>query len=149
MATYCSKCGSPISDGANACPQCGNPVVGAGYQSQPQYQQPQYQQPQYAQQQPQYQQPQYVQQPSQPQPDNYLVWAILTTIFCCLPFGIVSIVYSSKVSGLHLSGQYDAAVEAANNAKKWAWIAAIAGLVGGLLYFLILGGSIAGLSSLA
>ncbi|MGB4290272.1 MAG: CD225/dispanin family protein, partial [Dethiobacteria bacterium] len=24
--------------------------------------------------------------------DDYLVWAILATIFCCLPFGIVAIV---------------------------------------------------------
>ena len=28
-------------------------------------------------------------------PDNYLVVAILTTICCCMPFGIVSIVYAS------------------------------------------------------
>jgi len=31
--------------------------------------------------------------------DNYLVWAILSTIFCCLPFGIVSIT-TPPVSGL-------------------------------------------------
>ena len=30
-------------------------------------------------------------------PSNNLVWAILTTICCCLPFGIVSIVYAAKV----------------------------------------------------
>ncbi|WP_010343070.1 CD225/dispanin family protein, partial [Xanthomonas sacchari] len=28
-----------------------------------------------------------------PQVSNNLVWAILTTLFCCLPLGIVSIVY--------------------------------------------------------
>jgi hypothetical protein len=26
---------------------------------------------------------------------NHLVWAILATLFCCLPLGIVSIVYAA------------------------------------------------------
>jgi hypothetical protein len=60
-------------------------------------------------------------------PDNYLVWAILSTIFCCLPFGIVSIIYSTKVSGLWAQGQYVEAQAAAGNAKKWAIIGAIVG----------------------
>lgn len=71
-----------------------------------------------------------------PQPDNYLVWAILTTICCCLPFGIVSIVYAAKVNSLYLAKQYDAALEASNNAKKWAIIAAVCGIVLGLIGFL-------------
>jgi len=60
-------------------------------------------------------------------PDNYLVWAILCTVLCCLPFGIVSIIYSTKVSGLWAQGQYAEAQAAASNAKKWAIIGAIAG----------------------
>ena len=32
-----------------------------------------------------------------PKPDNWLVWAILSTILCCLPLGIVSIIYATKV----------------------------------------------------
>ena len=34
------------------------------------------------------------------QPSSHLALAILVTIFCCLPFGIVSIVKASQVSGL-------------------------------------------------
>jgi len=60
-------------------------------------------------------------------PDNYLVWAILTTVFCCLPLGIVSIVYSTKVSGLWAQGRYPEAQAASESAKKWAIIAAIVG----------------------
>lgn len=67
--------------------------------------------------------------PGQPEPDNYLVWAILSTVLCCLPFGIVSIVYSTKVSGLWSSGRYAEAQAAANSAKKWAIISAIVGAV--------------------
>jgi hypothetical protein len=48
---------------------------------------------------------------------------------CCLPLGIVSIVYSSKVSGLWNTGRYAEAHEAAENAKKWAIISAIVAAV--------------------
>lgn len=33
-------------------------------------------------------------------PDNNLVWGILVTILCCLPFGIVSIIKASSVDNL-------------------------------------------------
>src|SRR6202522_1131446 len=63
--------------------------------------------------------------PGQREPDNYLVWAILSTVLCCLPLGIVSIVYSTKVSGLWSQGRYAEAQAASENAKKWAIISAI------------------------
>ena len=73
----------------------------------------------------------------QPQPDNYLVWAILCTVLCCLPFGVVSIVYSTKVSGLWAQGQYGEAQAAANNAKKWAIIGAIVGPIVSVIFVVI------------
>jgi len=59
--------------------------------------------------------------PSTPKPNNFLVWAILSTIFCCLPFGIVSIVYASKVDGLWYAGKYAEAQDAASKARTWFW----------------------------
>lgn len=73
----------------------------------------------------------------QPEPENYLVWAILCTVLCCLPLGIVSIVYSNKVSGLWAQGRYAEAQEAANNAKKWAIIGAVVGVVAAVIFVLI------------
>ncbi len=77
--------------------------------------------------------------PPQREPDNYLVWAILVTVLCCLPFGIVSIVYSTKVSGLWAQGRYPEAQTAADNAKKWAIIGAVVGVaayvIGVILWF--------------
>lgn len=73
----------------------------------------------------------------QQEPENYLVWAILCTVLCCLPFGIVSIVYSNKVSGLWAQGRYPEAQEAANNAKKWAIIGAIVGAAASVIFILI------------
>jgi Interferon-induced transmembrane protein len=69
----------------------------------------------------------------QREPDNYLVWAILVTVLCCLPFGIVSLVYSTKVSGLWAQGQYAEAQAASDNAKKWAIIGAIVGVIAAVI----------------
>jgi len=77
--------------------------------------------------------------PAEPQPDNYLVWAILTKLFCFFPTGIVSIVHSSKVSALWMQGQYGEAQAAARKAKKWAIVSAIvwAVLTVGTILFVI------------
>lgn len=65
----------------------------------------------------------------QGKPNNYLAWAILTTLFCCLPFGIAAIVSASKVDSLYASGQYAESQRASDSAKKWSIWAAVAGLV--------------------
>jgi hypothetical protein len=75
--------------------------------------------------------------PGQREPDNYLVWAILVTVLCCLPLGIVSIVYSTRVSGLWAQGRYAEAQSASDNAKKWAIIAAIAGAAFGVIIVIL------------
>ena len=56
------------------------------------------------------------------QPSNYLVWAILTTVFCCMPFGIVSIVFAAQVNSKWQSGDYTGARIASRNARLWALI---------------------------
>lgn len=60
-----------------------------------------------------------------PPPENHLVWAILSTVLCCLPLGIVSIIKSSQVNTLWAQGQFDAAQKSAVDAKKWAMWSAI------------------------
>ncbi|MCT7658068.1 CD225/dispanin family protein [Mycobacterium deserti] len=71
------------------------------------------------------------------QPDSNLVWGILCAVLCCLPLGIVSIVYAAKVSGLWTAGQYAEAQAAADNAKKYAIWGAVAGVVVGIIYAII------------
>lgn len=115
-------------------PQYQQPAPQPQYQ-QPAYQQPQYQQPQY--QQPAYQQPQYGYSNLPPRPDSNMVWAILSTILCCLPLGIVAIIKASSVNGLYDRGDYAGAEAAAKSAKTWAlWGAGIA-LIGTILYILL------------
>lgn len=79
-------------------------------------------------------------QPMSPPPANNLVWGILTTLFCCLPLGVVSIVKASQVNSLWAQGQFDAAHRSAEEAKKWAMWAAIIGVVGIVAYFVLVVG---------
>jgi hypothetical protein len=66
-----------------------------------------------------------------------LVWSILATIFCCLPFGIVAIVKSSQVNGLWAQGQYAEAQAAADTAKKWVTWAVVVGLIVNVIVIVI------------
>lgn len=67
-------------------------------------------------------------------PENYLVWAILSTLLCCMPLGIVSIVFATNVNKHWLRGDYAAAEKASEQAKTWCFVSAGAGI---LLYVLI------------
>ena len=73
----------------------------------------------------------------QSKPDSNLVWAILCTLLCCLPFGIVSIVYAAKVDSLWYSGRHQEAIDAANSAKKWAMWGAIISIICTFLYIMV------------
>jgi Interferon-induced transmembrane protein len=72
-----------------------------------------------------------------PQPSSHLVFAILVTIFCCLPFGIVSIVKASQVSGLWAQGRYAEAQQSSASARKWAMWGAIIGLITIVIYAIL------------
>lgn len=75
---------------------------------------------------------------TQPKPKNYLVESILVTIFCCLIFGIIGIVNASKVNSEYAAGNFEAANEASKNAKKWTMWGFIIGLVGTILYVILM-----------
>ena len=67
-------------------------------------------------------------------PPNYLVWAILSTIFCCLPLGIASIVFAAQVDGVRLRRRRRRP-ESSAKARRFAMIAAVVGIVVNGLYF--------------
>ena len=104
---YCPTCGGTNDEGARFCKACGGSLTPSVAQGPP------------------------------PHVPNHLVWAILVTIFCCLPFGIVSIVYASKVNGLVTVGDIDSARKASKSAKTWAWVSFGIGLAiyGGVAIF--------------
>jgi len=51
-------------------------------------------------------------------PKNYLVQSILVTIFCCLPLGVVGIVFAAQVNSKFAAGDVDGANQASADAKK-------------------------------
>ena len=64
---------------------------------------------------------------------NYLVWAILVTLFCFLPTGIAAIVYSSQVGSKLAAGDVAGAMDASRKAKMWTIISVVAGIVVGIV----------------
>lgn len=70
-------------------------------------------------------------------PPNYLVPAILVTLFCCLPGGIVSIIFATQVNSKYAAGDVQGAMNASKNAKMWTMISAGIGLVIIVIYIII------------
>ncbi|MGI9474592.1 MAG: CD225/dispanin family protein [Rubripirellula sp.] len=110
MSMFCRKCGTENADGAPSCISCGEPLTN----------------------------------PFEPtaaggpvnaagKPENYLIQSILVTLCCCLPLGIVSIVYAAQVDSKWNAGDHQGAINASENAKKWSWIAFGLGIVLNLL----------------
>jgi hypothetical protein len=69
---------------------------------------------------------------------NYLVFAILATVFCCLPAGIPAIVYAAQVNGKLQVGDVAGAQAASNNAKMWCFISLGLGLGIIALYMILI-----------
>jgi len=105
---FCSQCGKEIPENAQSCPECQMKVS----------------QPQFA-------------PANRVEVKSGLVQAILVTLFCCLPFGIVAIVYAAKVSGLVAAGDIAGAQEAARKSNMWAWVSVGVGLVANIIMIII------------
>ncbi len=71
-------------------------------------------------------------------PQNYLVWSILTTLFCCMPAGVVSIVYAAQVDSKYATGDLVGSQNASNTARTWAWVSFGVGLVATLSYLALM-----------
>ncbi len=104
------------------------------YQQQPQYNQ----QPYGAPQQPM-QGGQYYRQPGQaePMPSTFLLWSILSTIFCCFIPGIVAIVFSSMVSSRYYARDYEGSRKASKMAEIWIIVSIVLGVVSAPFYWLM------------
>ena len=60
---------------------------------------------------------------------NYLVPAILCTIFCCLPFGIAGILFAAQANSKTQQGDYDGANIAASRAKQMCILSFVCGIL--------------------
>jgi len=73
---------------------------------------------------------------NQPKPNSHMPMAIISTVISFISctiipstiFGIISIVYASKVNSKYAMQDYEGAVRASKNAKTW-WIVTIVSIV--------------------
>ena len=115
---FCTQCGASNPDGAAVCAQCGRTLPQAPLTGQvlpP------------------------MQQATAVSVPNYLVFAILATVLCCLPTGIAAIVYAAQVNGKLQAGDIVGAQAASRNAKMWCWISFGVGLAFTFIYVLLVG----------
>lgn len=110
---FCRNCGARIPDGTNFCPYCGSNQTAAGPDPLVRHQQGE-------------------------KPSTYLVLSIIVTILCCLPFGIIGIIYASKVDSCWNAGNFDDARENSRKAKTWALAGLVLGFVTYLIYILLI-----------
>lgn len=101
---FCTSCGTQLPPGATVCPNCGARVIVPAPI------------------------------PTGAAVNNYLVPSIVVTLCCCVPLGIVAIVFAAQVNSKLATGDIAGAQEAAKNAKLWTWIAFGCGLLGGIIW---------------
>jgi len=66
---------------------------------------------------------------------NYLIPAIIS-LFCCLPLGVVGVIFAAQVNGKVAAGDTAGAMDAAKKAKMFSFIAIGLGLAGIVCYVL-------------
>ena len=112
----CPNCGTTNLDNASICINCGRslgptpppPPVNQSYVPPPSAARP---------------------APTGPIVPNYLIQSILVTFCCCLPFGIIAIIFAAQVNSKLAAGDHAGAVDASRKAKMWTWIALGTGLL--------------------
>lgn len=75
----------------------------------------------------------------------YLILSIISTLCCCLPFGVVGIVFSAKINSAMLVGNLEEAQNNAKMARIWIIVSFAIGLLTWLIYMvLIVTGAVSG-----
>lgn len=67
-------------------------------------------------------------------PNSYLAWAVVMTVLCCLPAGVVAIIFSSQVNSKYYAGDYEGARQASERAQIWIIVSFVLGVMANTLY---------------
>lgn len=67
-------------------------------------------------------------------PPTYLIWAILTTVFCCFIPGIIAIIFASQVSSKFYAGDIEGAWRSSRTAEIWIIVSVVLGVLTATLY---------------
>lgn len=122
----CPNCGTNNLDNASVCVNCGRSLMGGAAQSYTPPPPPNYGGSPGA-------------GPVGPTIPNYLVQSILVTLCCCLPLGVVAIIFAAQVNSKLAAGDIAGAQDASQKAKMFCWIGFGLGLVVTLIWFAMSG----------
>ncbi|MEO8378802.1 MAG: CD225/dispanin family protein [Acidobacteriota bacterium] len=75
---------------------------------------------------------------------NYLVQSILVTLCCCLPLGVVAIIYAAQVNSKLSVGDLPGAMASSRSARMWCWIGFAGGALVSIVYAVVMAANIAG-----
>ena len=70
----------------------------------------------------------------EPMPSTWLIWSVLSTIFCCFIPGIIAIIFSSQVSSRYYAGDIQGARRASRAAEIWIIVSVVLGVLSATLY---------------
>lgn len=122
---FCPQCGAKNDQDSRHCSQCGT-ALGEPVLTPPQVPQPP----------PPGAQPYYPPPPNVPggpmvagTVPNYMTQAIMVTLFCCIPLGIVGIFKANEVNKRLAANDYAGALAASNSARQILWWGVGVGLV--------------------
>ena len=114
--SYCHNCGTKLTESVKFCNNCGKEIYSSKVA----------------------QKVNEVSSSGKPYVETHLAKAIIVTLLCCLPLGIVSIVHAASVNGKLQAGDLEGAKIASEKADSWANWAIGLGLAFGVIYFFIM-----------
>lgn len=130
---FCSQCGANVPENVNQCPQCGAAMNAAPQNNIPQGN-PYQAYPQGT-------------APTGQMNTGLLVWSIISLVLCCLPLGIVALVFTINAKNAPTAEEEAKKLQ---TAKICNIVSLVLGVVGIILYFTvfaaIIGGAMASLA---
>lgn len=136
---FCGNCGVRNADNARFCASCGKPVgavagaVPPAPSPPPRYAPPP-SAPQFSAPQAQYGGAPPIAGAARPNVSAHLGLAIVTTVLCCLPLGVIGIVYASQVKAKLAAGDYAGAAAASSKAKTFSILGIVLGGIAIVIY---------------
>lgn len=112
---FCKNCGAELPEGAKFCTECGCDLASENTSQTSRNAGIRY-----------------------GRPSSHLALSILVTLLCCVPFGIVAIIYASKVDSSWNAGKEAEAWEYSRKARNWSLWGIAALLLIWIVYVIIL-----------